>query len=104
MIKINFIKTENKIKKVEITGHALQAESGKDLVCAAVTAISTGTLNAIDQIKEHSCNFTIDDGLIVIEVFSDDDILQIILQTMYYQLLTIYQQYQTYIQLKEVEQ
>ncbi|WP_425380450.1 ribosomal-processing cysteine protease Prp [Spiroplasma endosymbiont of Stenodema calcarata] len=103
MIKIIINKTEQKFIKIEITGHAKTAEYGKDLVCAAITGITTGGLNAIDQIKPESCEFIINEGLVTITVINNSSDLQVILQTMYYQFLTIYQQYQEFISIKEVE-
>ncbi|AHF57556.1 ribosomal-processing cysteine protease Prp [Spiroplasma eriocheiris] len=102
MIKINFYKTENIISKVEISGHANAGEVGKDLVCAAITGIASGGLNAIDQLENDTCDFTINEGLIIIKVIKNTHNLQVILNTLYYQLLTIYQQYQNYISFKEV--
>ncbi|AHF60847.1 hypothetical protein P344_02420 [Spiroplasma mirum ATCC 29335] len=102
MIKINFYKTENIISKVEIFGHANAGEVEKDLVCAAITGIASGGLNAIDQLENDTCDFTINEGLIIIKVVKNIHNLQVILNTLYYQLLTIYQQYQNYISFKEV--
>ncbi|WP_342255662.1 ribosomal-processing cysteine protease Prp [Spiroplasma endosymbiont of Poecilobothrus nobilitatus] len=104
MIKIIITKTEQKIKKIEITGHAKAAEYGKDLVCAAITGIATGGLNSIDQIKPNSCQFIVKEGLIIITVKNNSADLQVVLQTIYYQFLTIYQQYQKFISVKEVEE
>lgn len=104
MIKIIINKTEQKFTKIEIIGHAQAGEYGKDLVCAAITGIATGGLNAIDQIKPNSCEFVINEGLITIIVKENSSDLQVILQTMYYQFLTIYQQYQEFISVKEVEE
>ncbi|WP_425377746.1 ribosomal-processing cysteine protease Prp [Spiroplasma endosymbiont of Polydrusus pterygomalis] len=104
MIKIIITKTEQKIKKVEITGHAKASEYGKDLVCAAIAGIATGGLNAIDQIKPDNCEFLVKEGLINIIVKNDSADLQVMLQTIYYQFLTIYQQYQKFISVKEVKE
>ena len=51
MIKI-VIKTDESTKtitSIEVKGHANSAEYGKDLVCAAVSAIITGGANALTQ-------------------------------------------------------
>ncbi|WP_374696804.1 ribosomal-processing cysteine protease Prp [Spiroplasma endosymbiont of Polydrusus formosus] len=103
MIKIIITKNEQKIKKIEITGHAKSAEYGKDLVCAAITGIVTGGLNAIDQIKPDSCESVVKERLINIIIKNDSADLQVMLQTIYYQFLTIYQQYQKFISVREVE-
>jgi uncharacterized protein YsxB (DUF464 family) len=51
MIKI-VIKTDELTKtitSIEVKGHANSAEYGKDLVCAAVSAIITGGANALEE-------------------------------------------------------
>ena len=52
MIKIVLTYKDNKIDALEIKGHANSAEYGKDLVCAAVSAISVGGLNALAILKD----------------------------------------------------
>ncbi|KAB2495642.1 ribosomal-processing cysteine protease Prp [Priestia endophytica] len=48
MVKVVLSRNEaGHITSFEISGHADFAEHGKDLVCAAVTAVSFGTVNAI---------------------------------------------------------
>lgn len=50
MIKIVFKKQDGAYKSVKITGHALSGDPGYDLICAAVSAISTGALNGFDTL------------------------------------------------------
>jgi uncharacterized protein len=38
------------IHEFTLSGHALFAKRGKDIVCAAVTAVSFGTVNAIEAL------------------------------------------------------
>ena len=40
---------QNRVKRVLITGHANYGEYGNDIVCAAVSGISIGMANAIEQ-------------------------------------------------------
>lgn len=41
-------RSDETIEKVTISGHAESADYGRDLVCAAVSAISLGGINAIE--------------------------------------------------------
>jgi uncharacterized protein YsxB (DUF464 family) len=41
-------RSDETIKEITISGHAGSDEYGRDLVCAAVSAISLGTVNAIE--------------------------------------------------------
>ncbi|TCS96491.1 ribosomal-processing cysteine protease Prp [Hazenella coriacea] len=50
MIRIRVERNEQaEIERVLITGHADFDESGKDIVCAAVSGISIGMVNAIEE-------------------------------------------------------
>jgi uncharacterized protein YsxB (DUF464 family) len=40
-------KTSGNIQSFAISGHALFANRGKDIVCAGVSAVSIGTINAV---------------------------------------------------------
>lgn len=41
-----------RLTRIRIQGHAEFAEHGKDIVCAAVSAISIGSVNAIEKLLE----------------------------------------------------
>jgi hypothetical protein len=48
MIQITINRTESgTIQSFEISGHALFANRGKDIVCAGVSAVSIGAINAV---------------------------------------------------------
>jgi len=47
MITVSIYRNNNQIKSFEISGHAESGPYGYDLVCAAVSAVSFGTVNAI---------------------------------------------------------
>ncbi|PAQ16358.1 hypothetical protein CD798_01820 [Bacillaceae bacterium SAOS 7] len=61
MIRVNISKhPSGKISSFTMEGHAEFAEHGKDLVCAAATAVSFGALNAILSLTE--ADLQIDQG------------------------------------------
>jgi uncharacterized protein YsxB (DUF464 family) len=68
MIKVVVSKKDDIINKIEIKGHAKYDESGKDIVCAAVSATVITTVNAIGSISNK-----------VIECISERDKLSIII-------------------------
>ncbi|WP_337221629.1 ribosomal-processing cysteine protease Prp, partial [Vibrio cholerae] len=68
MIWVKVKTREDRICALEITGHAGFAESGKDIVCSAVSSIGTGLLNAIDIMCPEDCVLIKEDNLIKIEV------------------------------------
>ena len=49
MIKVVISNKENKIKKINILGHADFDSYGKDIVCAGASTIVTTTVNAISM-------------------------------------------------------
>jgi len=50
MITITMTRKQDEITAFEISGHAESGPYGYDLVCAAVSAVSFGTVNAIDRL------------------------------------------------------
>ena len=63
MIKVNFYLNDDKqLVGFRISGHASYGEYGKDIVCAAVSALTINTVNSIKQFTRDS-----------IEVQSDDE-------------------------------
>lgn len=89
MIKI-VIKTDESTKtitSIEVKGHANSAEYGKDLVCAAVSAIITGGANAL---TEDIYDIELKEGYSLIKaskIPGDND--AVVLKTMEVQLKTI---------------
>lgn len=103
MINVLFSEHKGSIKKIEISGHALSAPKGSDLVCAGVSSISVGILNTIDTILPNTCEMKMSEALINIRVKKDSEQLQTILKTLWIQLLTIETDYGKYIKLKKQE-
>lgn len=103
MIKVVITKRQDTILKVQISGHAHSAQRGKDLVCAGVSSISIGALNAIDALAAKSCDLVMDDGWIEIKVKENSDTLQTILNTLILQLQTIENMHKKFIKMIKQE-
>ena len=85
VIKID--ESSEKITSIEVKGHAGKDVYGKDLVCAAVSAIVTGGFNALDP---KGYGFLLEEGhaKVVAKILpSDND--AIVLKTMVIQLQTV---------------
>ena len=54
MIRVEVVKSSKtgSIKSIELKGHALFDEYGKDIVCAAVSILSLNTFNSIESFCE----------------------------------------------------
>ncbi len=93
-IKENFI-------SLIVKGHANSDEYGKDLICAAVSAILTGGFNAIND--KHSFEMILEDGNAQLikkegqEVSKHD---QVVIETILTSLQTISESYPSYVKIK----
>ena len=77
----------DKITQIEVKGHANSAPYGKDLVCAAISAILTGGMNTLND-KEY--DFKLEEGdahIKALDIPSDHD--AVVLNTIEVQLKTV---------------
>ena len=65
MITVSY-KKDKLIKEIKISGHANFAESGKDIVCSAVSSIVTTTINGILTLDYDAIEYVDEDGYILI--------------------------------------
>ena len=50
MIKVKLLKNDSNLNEIIIKGHAMYDDFGKDIVCAAVSALSISTVNGLEQV------------------------------------------------------
>lgn len=100
MIQIVLRGDQDRIKAVTIKGHAYSGDPGKDLVCAAVSSIGIGTMNALDEMVPGKCALALTD-IIRIRVIQDCPEVQWILSTMKYQLKTVSDKYPEYVTMNQ---
>ena len=104
MIKI-IVETDKQTKKIvslEVKGHASSDEEGKDLVCAAVSAVVIGGFNALINPKDYS--IVLQKGLASIKTdchLSEHD--SIVLNTIMISLETIAEGNSDYVSLTKKE-
>ena len=103
MIKVNVREHAGMIQSIHISGHAEYADHGKDLVCAGVSSIGVGLLNALSEMCEDSCECSMHEGDIQIQVIKENTENQIILNTGIIQLQTMEQSYKNYIHITKTE-
>jgi uncharacterized protein len=60
MIQVTVYRSENQIMSFELSGHADSGPYGYDLVCAGVSAVSIGAVNAVMELCE--TNLEIEQG------------------------------------------
>lgn len=106
MIGITITRTESgTIRSFEMSGHALFADRGKDIVCAGVSAVSVGAINAVHELTgvtpdlEHRADGFL--SCVVPEELPEDTHkkIQLILEAMVVSLRTIEEEYGKHIKI-----
>lgn len=106
MTKIIFILKQDHYLGIKIFGHTMFEEKGKDIICAGISSIVFGGLNAL-KINDKNVLVKIDKEHALVEVnnISLQERIQGIVQTLHVQLETIYQKYPEHVKIiKESEQ
>lgn len=101
MIKVSIKQVQNKVSELVVNGHANFAIHGEDLVCAGVSSITIGLMNALEEykMKVTSC---ISEGAVKIVVDDlNDERLQLMLHVGIIQLKTMEESYSKYIRIEE---
>jgi uncharacterized protein YsxB (DUF464 family) len=102
MIKINIEKNNTKIVSLEVSGHSNYDEKGKDIVCAGVSAIVVGGLNALLNENKKAIDYECKDGYAYVFVKDiDNDNINKILDVITTQLYTIEESYPKFIKIIE---
>ncbi len=100
MIKVNIAYKGKDLQSIEIKGHANSGDYGVDLVCAGVSAITVGALNALEE--SDSYEIEVEEGYLSIDFpksISEHD--ETVMETMIIQLKTIEESYHRNIEIKE---
>ena len=103
MITIQIENRNQQVVGLHISGHAGSAEYGKDLVCAGVSSIAVGLLNAIDIMANDTCTLSMSQGDVSIHVNTITTENQMVLKTGVIQLETIESQNKEFIRIKKME-
>lgn len=107
MIKINVYRKNNLITAFEMSGHADSGPYGYDLVCAGVSAVSFGSINAVTSICDVDLSIDMEDSgylkvMITEEVsIEENERIQLIFEAMIVSLLTIENNYKEFITIKD---
>ncbi|MBC1650136.1 ribosomal-processing cysteine protease Prp [Listeria booriae] len=100
MIHADFIRRDEQIVAFEMDGHANFAEQGADLVCAGATSIAFGMVNAISEKMGIEPVMEEDNGYLYYSVPEDlegNEVVQILLEGMEHQLISLAYSYPDYI-------
>ncbi|HAS56404.1 MAG TPA: ribosomal-processing cysteine protease Prp [Firmicutes bacterium] len=100
MIKVDIVYSDKKFVSLLIKGHANTGDYGKDLVCAGVSAVSIGALNALEDSDKFEIK--VEQGLVSLiakEAINEHDLT--VIEVMILQLKTIAMAYPNAINIKE---
>ncbi len=91
MIKVSF-KLEDGNLDLSIKGHAMSAKKGQDLICAAISAIAVGGLNALNG----DYDIKLEEGFISVKgkIIKEDEI---VIKTIITQIATVEEKYPRYV-------
>ena len=115
MIKFTFFKRDGVYYGFEEKGHAGYAESGDDIVCSAVSAMTMLIINAIEVAYASDVEYTIDEDTTDIKVvargalteFEDDErkrfAISGLIEAYYLQLNDMLEEYYDYLDVSEQE-
>ena len=101
MIRVAINYCNDSITEFKVTGHSNFAEKGKDIVCAGVSAIVVGGINAITSlVNNHNINYEVDDGFVRLTNLANYEV-QKILNILIVQLRTVEDSYSKFIKIVE---
>ena len=108
MTKICVYKKGSHIVKYTVEGHTGYAESGSDIVCAAVSVVATHTLNGLTEIVNVTVGYEVRDAYfecIVPDNLSEEErkLSDVLLDTMYLTFKDLEEQYEEYITIIDME-
>ncbi|ANE47177.1 ribosomal protein [Paenibacillus swuensis] len=88
-----------------VSGHAFFANPGNDIVCAGVSAVAVGTVNAIETLTGTSLGTEMNEGLLRVIIPElenrERDQVQLLLESMVVMLKTIEESYGKHIKIKQ---
>ena len=98
MIKSKFVYQEQKLNQISVSGHANYKKSGEDIVCAAVSAATLVTANAIEHLGlNQKIDLTVEEGYFQLTMNVFDPIIQGLIENLEYTLNDLEKQYPKYI-------
>lgn len=105
MIKIDIRRDERqRIKSFEVSGHAGYDDPGKDIVCAGVSAVTVGAVNAIERLTGIVPKARVKSGFLSADMPPegvDSDRVQLLLEGMVVALEDIAGEYAKHVRLKQ---
>lgn len=107
MIRVNIERNRSSgtIEAYAVTGHAFYGKPGHDIVCAGVSAVAIGTVNAVEKLTGVPLPSEMSEGLLKVRIpeqtdASKSDQIQLLLESMVVMLESIEEAYGKYIAIR----
>ena len=92
---------KDNFEAVVIQGHSSYAERGQDIVCAAISAITNGTINFLKKHYSASCQIVYLPAKISIRPLTENPDCQLALKLMIYQLKNVAYSFPNHLEIKK---
>ncbi len=99
MIKAIFEHEYGLYRSLDVSGHAEYGDYGKDLICASVSSIMFGFMNALDALEE-DVQISQEENRIIITDHSDSKVVQDYFELVIMQMKTIEASYGNFIKVE----
>lgn len=106
MIRVNIERGRDSgaIQAFKVSGHAFYGKHGHDIVCAGVSAVTVGTVNAVEKLTGVTLPSEMSDGLLKVRIPVETDKsrseqIQLLLESMVVMIESIEEAYGKYIAL-----
>ncbi len=107
MITVTIVRDpDGRIERYTVSGHALYDEPGKDIVCAGVSAVAIGAVNAVERLTGLRPDAEMRDGWLSVSMPREGDAerharAQLLLEGMLVALESIAEAYGEHVQIKQ---
>ena len=99
MIKVRFSVGDRQLNGFEISGHALFAESGKDIICAAVSSAAYMAANTVTEIIRADAKAQAEGGAMVLTLNEPNTQAETVLRGLELHLTELSKQYPQHIKI-----
>jgi uncharacterized protein YsxB (DUF464 family) len=103
MIRALFYRREGNLIGFSVSGHAGYADSGQDIVCAAVTSAVEMTSNGITEIAREKATVNVNENEVQLKVEKSSAENALLLQSMRLQLELLQEQFPKNIRIQDME-
>jgi uncharacterized protein len=94
MIKVHIKKEVHFIQEIKLSGHALFAEMGQDIVCASATTAAIVTANGIERLYgQDAITSKASSGVIHLIIKKSNDVIELLLDNLINSLKDLENQY-----------